>query len=124
MVAITARAMADLDAVRGRGGDYTPVFGLSPAQINRRLREAAKAAGLGAGFSGHSGRVGMARRMTGNGAPNGSDHESGTLEKPPHGGQVHAGRGSRRCLGISVTRSQLTAETSCTTPNERRNVLG
>ena len=82
VVAITARAMADLDAIRGRGGDYAPVFGLSPAQINRRLREAAKAAGLGAGFSGHSGRVGMARRMTGNGAPMAVTMNQGRWKSP------------------------------------------
>ena len=38
----------------------TPVFGLSPRQIGRRVSAAAKAAGLGDGFTGHSGRVGMA----------------------------------------------------------------
>ena len=69
VVAITARAMADLDAIRNDAGDDAPVFGLSPAQVHRRLKEAAKAAGLGTGFSGHSGRVGMARRMASNGAP-------------------------------------------------------
>ena len=69
VVAVTARAMADLDAIRGGAGDDAPVFGLSPEQVHRRLKEAAKAAGLGTGFSGHSGRVGMARRMTDNGAP-------------------------------------------------------
>ena len=36
------------------------VFGLSASQICRRIQAAAKAAGLGAGFSGHSCRVGMA----------------------------------------------------------------
>jgi len=69
VVAITPRAMADLDAIRNGAGDDAPVFGLSPAQVHRRLKEAAKAAGLGTGFSGHSGRVGMARRMASNGAP-------------------------------------------------------
>ena len=69
VVAITARAMADLEAVREGAGEDTPVFGLSAQQISRRIRAAAMAAGLGDGFSGHSGRVGMARRMTANGAP-------------------------------------------------------
>lgn len=69
VVVISARAMADLDAIRSGAGDETRVFGLSAAQVHRRLKEAAKAAGLGAGFSGQSGRVGMARRMTSNGAP-------------------------------------------------------
>ena len=38
-----------------------PVFGLSASQIGRRVKAAALAAGLGDGFTGHSGRVGMAR---------------------------------------------------------------
>ena len=41
----------------------TPVFGLSASQIGRRVNAAAKAAGLGEGFTGHSGRVGMAQDL-------------------------------------------------------------
>ena len=40
-----------------------PVFGLSASQIGRRSDAAAKAAGLGDGFTGHSGRVGMAQDL-------------------------------------------------------------
>ena len=40
--------------------DTDLVFGLSASQICRRIQAAAKAAGLGTGFSGHSCRVGMA----------------------------------------------------------------
>ncbi len=72
VVAITPAAMEDLDrlaALRGPCEPDTPVFGLSDRQIARRLAAVAKAAGLGEGFSGHSGRVGMAQRMTRNGAP-------------------------------------------------------
>ena len=43
------------------------VFGLWAASISRRIRAAV--AGLGTGLSGHSGRVGMARRMAEAGAP-------------------------------------------------------
>ena len=61
-------AMQGLDAIRpaGAGGDEK-VFGLSESQIARRVKVIAKAAGLADWevFSGHSGRVGMAR----NGAP-------------------------------------------------------
>ena len=39
------------------------VFGLRPNQISRRIKQAAQAAGLGDGFSGHSPRVGMARDL-------------------------------------------------------------
>ena len=39
------------------------VFGLSASQIGRRVSAAAKAAGLGDGFTGHSGRVDMAQDL-------------------------------------------------------------
>ena len=72
VVAITPAAMKALDAIRPAGvaGD-AKVFGLSESQIARRVKVIAKAAGLPnwEDFSGHSGRVGMARRMAQNGAP-------------------------------------------------------
>ena len=71
-VAITPAAMRALAAIRptGAGGDEK-VFGLSESQIARRVKTIARAAGLADWefFSGHSGRVGMARRMAQNGAP-------------------------------------------------------
>ena len=61
VVYITPRAMQDLDAIRPPDvDDGAPVFGLSPSQIARRIGAAARAAGLGDGFGGHRGRVGMA----------------------------------------------------------------
>ena len=72
VVAITPAAMQALDAIRPAGvaGDEK-VFALSESQIARRVKAIAKAAGLADWefFSGHSGRVGMARRMAQNGAP-------------------------------------------------------
>ena len=44
--------------------DDNLVFGLSMSQISRRVDSMARAAGLGEGYSGHSGRVGLAIRMT------------------------------------------------------------
>ena len=73
VVAITPAAMRALDALRSEGvGGGAKVFGLSESQIARRVKVIAKAAGLEDWelFSGHSGRVGMARRMAQNGAPN------------------------------------------------------
>ena len=70
VVAITPAGMAALEDIRPEGP--TPgqkVFGLSERQISRRIKEAAMRAGLGEGYSGHSGRVGLARTMTENGAP-------------------------------------------------------
>ena len=72
VVAITPPAMNALSAIRpaGVGGDVR-VFGLSESQIARRVKAIARAVGLTDWefFSGHSGRVGMARRMAQNGAP-------------------------------------------------------
>ena len=71
-VAITPAAMQALSAIRPAGaGGGEKVFGLSESQIARRVKAIAKAAGLENWeyFSGHSGRVGMARRMAQNGAP-------------------------------------------------------
>ena len=72
VVAITPVAMNALDGIRSAGvGGEVKVFGLSESQIARRVKVIAKAAGLTDWefFSGHSGRVGMARRMAQNGAP-------------------------------------------------------
>ena len=72
VVAVTPAAMQALGAIRplGTGGEVK-VFGLSESQIARRVKATARAAGLENWefFSGHSGRVGMARRMAQNGAP-------------------------------------------------------
>ena len=72
VVAITPAAMKALDAIRPAGvASEEKVFGLSESQIARRVKTIARAAGLADWelFSGHSGRVGMARRMAQNGAP-------------------------------------------------------
>ena len=72
VVAITPAAMKALDAIRPAGvASDEKVFGLSESQIARRVKAIARAAGLADWefFSGHSGRVGMARRMAQNGAP-------------------------------------------------------
>ena len=62
----TARA---LRGIQPDGADpATPVFGLTGETLANRVRAAARAAGLGDGFSGHSGRIGMARRMVAAGA--------------------------------------------------------
>ena len=70
VVAITPAGMAALEVIRPE--EPLPgqsVFGLSERQISRRIKDAAESAGLGEGYSGHSGRVGLARTMTDNGAP-------------------------------------------------------
>ena len=72
VVAIIPVAMRALDVIRPAGvASSEKVFGRSESQIARRVKTIAKAAGLSDWefFSGHSGRVGMARRMAQNGAP-------------------------------------------------------
>ena len=53
------------------------VFGLTGEALASRVRASARAAGLGDGFSGHSGRIGMARRMVAAGAPNSAVQHQG-----------------------------------------------
>ena len=65
-------AMGALSAIRPAGaGAEARVFELSESQIARRVKAIAKAVGLADWefFSGHSGRVGMARRMAQNALP-------------------------------------------------------
>ena len=66
-------AVRALEAIRPEeAGPEDPVFGLSGRQVGRRVAAAAAAAGLGEGFSGHSGRVGLAAELSRAGA---STHE-------------------------------------------------
>ena len=62
-----AAALRALAPDEGPVDPGAPVFGLSARQIGRRVRDAAKAAGLGDGFTGHSGRVGMAQDLAAKG---------------------------------------------------------
>ena len=52
------------------GEDPDPVFGLTGETLVNRVRATAQVAGLGDRFTGHSDRIGMARRMVKAGAPN------------------------------------------------------
>ena len=68
MDAATSRALREIGTSDvDREG---PVFGLTGEALVNRMRAAALAAGLGDGFSGHSGNVGMVRWMVAAGAPN------------------------------------------------------
>ena len=49
-------------------GERTRVVGLSPLQIQRRFTAAARAAGIEARVTAHSGRVGLASELTARGA--------------------------------------------------------
>ena len=60
---LSAPAMAALGLIRNEATAGDSVFGLRPNQISTRIKQAAQAAGLGDGFSGHSPRVGMAQDL-------------------------------------------------------------
>ena len=72
-MAITPETLAALKQLRQDSSVMpdadAPVFRLSMAQISRHIDSMAHAAGLGEGYSSHSGRVGLAIRMTRRGAP-------------------------------------------------------
>ena len=61
------------------------MFGLTGEALANRIRAAARAAGLGEDFSGHSGRIGMARRMVAAGAPTAAVQHQGRWK---HGDMV------------------------------------
>ena len=87
--ATVALAAANARALREIRPDDTdpaiPVFGLTGEALANRVRAATKAAGLGDGFTGHSGRIGMARRMVAAGAPNAAVQRQGRWK---HGDMV------------------------------------
>ena len=79
----TARALRDIQP-----DDTDPaasVFGLTGETLANRVRAAARAADLGDGFTGHSGRIGMARRMVAAGAPTATVQHQGRWK---HGDMV------------------------------------
>ena len=80
----------------------TPVFGLSASQIGRRVNAAAKAAGLGDGFTGHSGRVGMAQDLTAAGGGTPGADECRPVEELQDASAVHRGLGCRTGGGGQV----------------------
>ena len=106
VVAITPVAMRALDAIRPAGVDVKQkVFGLSKSQIACRMKAIAKAAGLAnwEDFSGHSGRVGMAR-------PHGPKRRALPRDRTPrpletgrrHGRPLHPRRIGRVGPAVSV----------------------
>ena len=60
---LSAPTMLALRSICASKAAADSVFRLRPNQISRRIKQAAQAAGLGDGFSGHSPRVGMARDL-------------------------------------------------------------
>ena len=79
----TARALREIQP--GDAEPATLVFGLTAETLANRVRAAARNAGLGDGYNGHSGRIGMARRMVAAGAPNATVQHQGRWK---HGDMV------------------------------------
>ena len=63
IVFASSRTMGDLAAIRDGDQDEDFIFGFTTDRISNRIKTAAKYAGLGDGFSGHSPRVGMAQDL-------------------------------------------------------------
>ena len=63
IVYISAPTLALLASLRVGAASGDSVFGLHRNQMSKRIKQAARAAGLEEGFSGHSPRVGMARDL-------------------------------------------------------------
>ena len=86
----------------------TSVFGMTTRHIGNRVRAAAKAAGLGEGYTGHSGRVGMAQDLANTGtelpalmtAEGGRTQDASALHRTPSGRP-------RRCRQILPGRRKL-----------------
>ena len=79
---LSAPTMESLEFIRGGASDRGSVFGLRPDRIARRIKQAALAAGLGEGYSGHSPRVGMARDLVRSGAELASLMTAGRWRSP------------------------------------------
>ena len=95
-VVVTPDTLAALKLLRedtGAQSDNESVFGLSMSQISRRVDSMARAAGLGEGYSGHSGRVGLAIRMT-RGSSTAGGADSRALEVAVDAREVHQERES------------------------------
>ena len=85
-VAVTAATARALREIRPDDAHpAAPVFGLTGETLANRIRAFAKAAGLSEGFSGHSGRTGMARRLVAAGAPTAAVQNQGRWK---HGDMV------------------------------------
>ena len=63
VVYVSPHTMAALEPVRDNAQGRHSIFGLGRNQISNRIKNAARAAGLGEGYSGHSPRVGMAQDL-------------------------------------------------------------
>ena len=74
------------------------VFGISDGQVGRRVRAAARAAGLGEDFSGHSSRIGMGAADGGRRGAERCGPAPGAMEAWRHGRPLHSGEAAGEAL--------------------------
>ena len=101
-----ANAIRTLRAADADAAPTDRVIGLSPLQIQRRFTAAARAAGIEARVTAHSGRVGLASELTARGASTTEVMLAGNWKNRPHG-RALLGRRDRRTRGrpkVSVGR--------------------
>ncbi len=93
-----AKAIRTLRADRPDAAPTDRVIGLCPLQIQRRFTAAARAAGIEARVTAHSGRVGLASELTAARRVHHGSHAGRQLENRPHG-RALLGRRDRRTRG-------------------------
>ena len=79
---LSAQTMESLGFIREGASSGCSVFGLRPDRIAGRIKQAARTARLGEGYSGHSPRVGMARDLVRSGAELASLMTAGRWRSP------------------------------------------
>ena len=80
---LSAETMDCLDKIRPPdAAPQAAVFGMTPATVRRRIAAAARAAGLGEGYSGHSARIGMAQDLAAAGVELPALMSAGRWESP------------------------------------------
>ena len=95
-----ANAIRILHAADADAAPTDRAIGLSPLQIQRRFTAAARAAGIEARVTAHSGRVGLASELTARGASTTEVMLAGNWKNRPHGRALLGGR-DRRTRGPS-----------------------
>ena len=90
-----AKAIRTLRTERPDAAPTDRVIGLSPLQIQRRFTAAARAAGIEAHLTAHSGRVGLASRTDGARRVNHGSHAGRELAHGSHGRPLQRGRHGR-----------------------------
>ena len=101
---VSAPTMAFLKDIRDGASSNNSILGLRPNQIAKRIKQAARVADLGEGFSGHSPRVGMARDLARAGIELAQPYDGGTLAVAQYAGAVHPERDRGAGSGSAVLR--------------------